>query len=132
MQSTVCPAIACDRASKSNIWSRILKARQRKRSEQSRKPLTYVATASSSAVKTAIIAGAPQPVGLAFGEILIAAADLFGHLDEFNIRPGAERGIGRQHQFPETARGAGADIEQPRDLRRRQIATSSPATTSST
>src|SRR6516225_6293706 len=54
--------------------------------------------------ETAVIAGAVESIDLALGEILIAAADLLGHVDIVDIRPGAERSISRQHQIPEAAR----------------------------
>jgi hypothetical protein len=53
-------------------------------------------------------------------KVLVAAADRFGHVDIFDVRPGAERGIGRQHQILEAARLAGADIEDAADRRRCQ------------
>ena len=48
--------------------------------------------------ETAIVAGALQPIDLALGEILVAAANLLGHVDILDIRQCAERGIGRQNQ----------------------------------
>ena len=48
-------------------------------------------------------------VGL--GEILVAVADLLGHVDIFDVLFGAERRIGRHDQVAEAARMTGADIE---------------------
>ncbi|MEY9504957.1 hypothetical protein ABIE87_004515 [Bradyrhizobium diazoefficiens] len=44
---------------------------------------------------------------------MIAVADLFGHVDIFDVGPRPERRIGSQHQILEAARLAGADVEQP-------------------
>src|SRR4051812_13769718 len=113
-QSTVWRAMACDRASKSNIG-------------------TYYPLQSAEAIgaveelvdivvdrifqrrEAAIVAGAPQPIAVALGEVLVAAPNLFGHFDILDIWSGAERVIGRQHHILEAAGLAGADVEDAAD-----------------
>src|SRR6478736_1482330 len=65
--------------------------------------------------ESAVVAGALQPIDMALGEVLVAAADRLGHVDILDIRNGAERGIGRNHQFPEAAGLAGADVKDAAD-----------------
>src|ERR1700681_3813625 len=69
--------------------------------------------------EAAVVAGALQPIAIALGEVLVAAANLLGHVDILDIRNGAERGICREHQFLEAAGLAGADIEDAADRGRR-------------
>src|ERR1700691_5845074 len=69
--------------------------------------------------ETAIIARIAQTSDIALREILVAAANVFGHLDIFDIRRLAERGIGREHQILEAAGLAGSDVEDAADRRRR-------------
>ena len=45
-----------------------------------------------------IIAGVPQPIDFALGEILIAAANLLGHVHILNVRFGAQCGVGRDRK----------------------------------
>src|SRR5438552_1031532 len=117
---TVWPVIACDRASKSNMFFRYPKSPSAIAIGRIEKAPHIGPDRVFQRREAAIVAGMPQPIGLALGEILIAAPDLFGHVDVLDVRPSAERDIGRQHQIPKAARGAGADVEQPTDLRRRQ------------
>ncbi len=53
--------------------------------------------------EAAIVAGAAQPIAFALGEVLIAAANLFGHLDVFDIRRHAERAALGQKLPPQWA-----------------------------
>ena len=61
-----------------------------------------------------IEAGAAQIFGLGLREILIGVADRLRHLDVFDVWLPAERRQHRQHQIAETARLAGADVEDTR------------------
>src|SRR5947209_14470847 len=70
--------------------------------------------------KATVIAGPPQPTDVALRKILVTAADRFRHVDIGDVRRGAERAIGREHQILEAACEAGADVEQTADRRRRQ------------
>src|SRR5207249_1714353 len=70
--------------------------------------------------ETAVVAGTLQPIDIALGEVLVAAANLLGHVDILDIRNRAERGIGREHQILEAAGLAGADVEDAADRWRRQ------------
>src|SRR6185437_10091313 len=119
--STVWRVMACDRASKSNIWSRVCWLLP---SAEPVGPVEKVPDVGSNRIfqrrEAAIIPGAPQPIDLALGEVLVAVANRYGHLDIFDIRRRSERGIGRQHQILEAARLAGADVEETADRWRRQ------------
>ena len=53
-------------------------------------------------------------------EVLVAAADILGHVDIADIRWRAECRIGREHQIPEASRLAGSDVEDAANLRARQ------------
>src|SRR2546423_11123373 len=109
MQSTVRPEMACARASKSRmgvdmvIGLQILGALT-----EAIGPVEIVGDIDLHRVlerrEAAVIAGAVETIDLALGEILIAAADLLGHVDIVDVGLGAERGIGGQHQLPEAAR----------------------------
>src|SRR3569623_1711628 len=67
--------------------------------------------------EAAIIPGAAQMLAIGLGEILVAVADLLGHVDIFDVFFGAERRIGRHDQVAEAARMTGADIENAADIR---------------
>src|SRR5690242_7457955 len=54
--------------------------------------------------KSTIVAGGAQPLGLRLGEVLIAATDFTGHVDVFDVRLLAERGVAGEHQFTKAAR----------------------------
>src|SRR5260370_5544999 len=70
--------------------------------------------------ETAVVTGVLQPIDIALGEVLVAAANLLGHIDILNIGNGAERAIGREHQILEAAGLAGSDVEDAADRGRRQ------------
>src|SRR5438034_7789091 len=106
-QSTVWLSIARDRASKSNMFFRYPKSPSAIAIGRIEKAPYIGPDRVFQRREAAIVAGMPQPIGLALGEILIAAPDLLGHVDILYVRPGAERGIGRQHQIPKAARVAG-------------------------
>src|SRR4051812_21584913 len=113
-QSTVWRTIACDRESKSNIGTRY--------PLRSAEAVGAIEEAPDIAVdrifqrrEAAIVAGAPQPIAVALGEVLVAGTNLFGHFDILDIWRGAERVIGRQHHILEAAGLAGADVEDAAD-----------------
>src|SRR5664279_4837791 len=114
-QSTVWLIIACDRASKSNIGSRCLSAETIGAIEEA---LDVGLDRRFQRREAAIVARAAQTGDIALREVLVAAANWLGHLDIFDIRRLAERGIGREHHIPEAARLAGSDIEDAADRRR--------------
>src|SRR3984893_5683535 len=65
--------------------------------------------------EAAVIAGPLQPIDIALREVLVAAANRLGHIDILDIRGGAERGVGREHQILEAAGVAGPDVEDATD-----------------
>src|ERR1019366_3855025 len=97
-QSTVWREIACDRASKSNIWVSLSVAA----SAEAIGAIEEIANVSSDRIfqcgETAVVTGALQPIDIGLREVLVAAADFPGHVDIADIRNGAERGIGSEHQ----------------------------------
>src|SRR6185437_2511909 len=117
--STVRLEIACDKASKSNMLIRLVAA--------SAEPVGGVEVVLHvkryrllQRREAAVIASSVQPIDLALGEVLVAAANRLGHVDILDIGLHAERGVGRHNQILEAARLAGPDIEEPGDGRRRQ------------
>src|SRR6185437_11852580 len=117
--STVRLEIACDKASKSNMLIRLVAA--------SAEPVGGIEVVLHvkryrllQRREAAVIAGSVQPIDLALGEVLVAAANRLGHVDILDIGLHAERGVGRHNQILEAARLAGPDIEEPGDGRRRQ------------
>src|SRR4051812_47937073 len=117
MQSTVWRDIASDKASKSNIFDRCLLRRSAETVGAIEEPLDVECNGIFECSEAAVVAGAAQAIDLALGEILIAAADLLGHVDILDVRRPAERAKRCQHHVLEAARGAGADIEQAGDGR---------------
>src|SRR5713226_6038782 len=120
-QSTVWLPIACDKESKSNIGTRYLSdvAPSAETIGGIEETLHVSLDGVFQRREAAIIAGALQPIDIALGEVLVAAANRFGHVDILDIRSRAERGIGRNHQILEAAGLAGSDIEDAADRRRR-------------
>src|SRR5712692_1237160 len=57
------------------------------------------------------VARAPQILGRALREILIAVADLGRHVDIFDVRRPSQRGEHGEDQLAEARRPAGADVE---------------------
>src|SRR6187200_128006 len=119
-QSTVWRDIASDKASKSNIGTRCLLRRSAEPVGAIEESLHVKCDRVFKPREAAVVTGAAQPIDLALGEILVAAADLFGHVDILDVRRRAERAKGSQHHVLEAAGLAGPDIEQAADARRRQ------------
>src|SRR5689334_16726090 len=110
MHSTVFRAIAWDKASKSNIGTRLVALAVgigciEEVSHIQRDGIL-------EAGEAAIVAGALQPIRFALREILVAAANSLGHVDKSDIGVRPERRIGRDNEILEAARPAGSDIEQ--------------------
>src|SRR4051812_9091898 len=112
MHSTVWRTIAFDRASKSNIRTCFSVARSTETVGPIEKTLDVILYRIFQRGEAAIIAGTLQPIDLALGEVLVTAANGFRHVDILDVGFCTERGIGRQDQVAETARGAGPDVEQ--------------------
>src|SRR5437764_13688116 len=112
--STVRLAMACDSASKSNIGTRHCCTLT-----EAIGAIEKVADVALDGLfqrgEAAIVTGPLQPIDLALGEILIAAANRLGHVDILDVRSRPERAIGREHHVPEAARLARADIEDAAD-----------------
>src|SRR4029077_1009924 len=70
--------------------------------------------------EAAVIAGVLQPTDIGLREILVAVADRWRHVDIAGIGKAAEPPVGCKHQIGETARLAGADVEDARHRRRRK------------
>src|SRR5262249_2910207 len=94
-QSTVFRAIACDRASKSSIvirYSCLISAKAIGGVEEA---FDIEPNRILERREAAVIARSPQPIDLCLREILVAAANRFGHVDILDIRLGAEGTVGR-------------------------------------
>src|SRR5690349_14069049 len=93
MQSTVRLEIRCDKASKSNMLPRLVAVLA--------EPVGGIEVGLHVKCdrllqrrEAAVIACTSQPIGLALGEVLVAAANRFRHVGILDIRLDAERGIG--------------------------------------
>src|SRR3954452_17959268 len=112
MQSTVCRPKACARVSKSNIGTRRLLRRSAEAIGAIEKPFYIKIDGIFQPGEAAIIARAAQPIDLALGKVLVAAADLLGHVDILDVGRSTQRSVGGQYHVLETARRAGSDVEE--------------------
>src|SRR5215813_11770750 len=112
MQSTVCRENACASVSKSNIGTRRLLRRSAEAIGAIEEPFYVEINGVFQPCEATVIACAVQPIDLALREVLVAAADLLGHIDILDVGRGAERAESRQHHVLEAARRAGSDVEQ--------------------
>src|SRR5437868_4007696 len=120
MQSTVCRENACASVSKSNIFARRLLRRSAEAIGAIEETLYVKINGIFKCRETAIVACTAQPIDLALREILVAAADLLGHVDILDVRRSTQRAERGQHHVLEAARRAGSDVEQAGYFRRRQ------------
>src|SRR5215475_5183422 len=108
-QSTVCFVNACDNASKSNIGIRYLCT-----SAEAVGGIQIVLDIKCDSIlkrrEAAVIAGSAQLIDVGLREILIAAADLLGHVGVLNARLCAEGCIGGDDQILEASRIPGTHI----------------------
>src|SRR5690348_4882397 len=111
MQSTVCRPNACERVSKSNIATVLRRSTEAIGAIE--ETLHVKIDRLFERREAAVVARLAQPIDLAFGEVLIAAADLLGHVDILDVGRSTERAESSQHHVLEAARGSRADIEQP-------------------
>src|SRR6476659_7667507 len=100
-QSTVWRDIVTDKASKSNIGTRYLLRRSAEPVGAIEETLHVESDCIFERREAAVVARTAQAIDLAFGEILIAAADLLGHVDILDVRRAAERAIGCHHHVLE-------------------------------
>src|SRR5689334_6357241 len=109
MQSTVCRPNACARVSKSNIGTRYILRRRSAEAVGAIEEAFYVQTHRVfQRGEAAIVARAAQPIDLALREILVAAANLRGHVDILDVGRRAERTVSGKHHVLEASRRAGS------------------------
>src|SRR5689334_16187819 len=120
MQSTVCRENACASVSKSNIFARRLLRRSAEAVGAIEEPFYVKLDGVFQTCEATVIARAAQPIDLALRKVLVAAADLLGHVDILDVGRSTQRAKGSQHHVLEAARRAGPDVEQAGYCRRRQ------------